>query len=96
MKKFSHGFRPGIGLKILRASLKTNLTYSKNNIFASTNRKQALFPNDAIIIPNPTGTAPGMIWQPKENFTIITFPGVPSEMKTMWVQTVIPWLKRNL
>jgi nicotinamide-nucleotide amidase len=47
----------------------------------------------ADFLPNPTGTAPGIIWQPQTNVTILTFPKVPSEMKRMWVETAIPYLK---
>ncbi len=57
------------------------------------NRKQALLPKGASILPNPAGTAPGIIWQPKANLTILTFPGVPSEMKRMWQETAVPYLK---
>ena len=57
------------------------------------NRKQALLPKGADILHNPTGTAPGIIWQPQGNLTIFTFPGVPSEMKRMWQETAIPYLK---
>ena len=48
-----------------------------------SNRKQALIPQGAQVLPNPSGTAPGMIWQPTPGLTILTFPGVPSEMKRM-------------
>ncbi|NJO41941.1 MAG: competence/damage-inducible protein A [Cyanobacteria bacterium CRU_2_1] len=58
-----------------------------------SNRKQALLPQGAMILPNPTGSAPGMIWQPRPGLTILTFPGVPSEMKEMWRQTAIPFLQ---
>jgi nicotinamide-nucleotide amidase len=60
---------------------------------ASNNRKQALIPEGAEILPNPTGTAPGIIWQPEPGLTILTFPGVPSEMYRMWSETAIPYLK---
>ncbi|MGL5033640.1 MAG: CinA family nicotinamide mononucleotide deamidase-related protein, partial [Microcystaceae cyanobacterium] len=60
---------------------------------AANNRKQALLPQGADILPNPTGTAPGLIWQPQTNVTILTFPGVPSEMKRMWQETAVPFLK---
>jgi nicotinamide-nucleotide amidase len=60
-----------------------------------SNRKQALIPTGADILPNPTGTAPGIIWQPKNGITIITFPGVPSEMYRMWEETAVPWLKNQ-
>ena len=58
-----------------------------------SNRKQALIPQGATTLPNPTGTAPGMIWQPQAGLTIMTFPGVPSEMHRMWQDTAIPFLK---
>ncbi len=58
-----------------------------------SNRKQALIPKGAEILPNPGGTAPGIIWQPRPNLTILTFPGVPSEMQQMWRETAIPYLK---
>jgi len=58
-----------------------------------SNRKQALLPKGAAILPNPTGTAPGMIWEPKPGLVVMTFPGVPSELYTMWTETAVPWLK---
>lgn len=58
-----------------------------------SNRKQALLPEGAEILPNPTGSAPGMIWQPRPGLTVLTFPGVPSEMKVMWQQTAVPYLR---
>lgn len=57
------------------------------------NAKQALIPQGAQILPNPVGTAPGIIWQPQPGITILTFPGVPREMKAMWQETAIPYLK---
>ena len=58
-----------------------------------SNRKQALVPQGAQTLPNPTGTAPGIIWQPKDGVTIMTFPGVPSETYRMWQETAVPFLK---
>jgi len=60
---------------------------------AASNRRQALLPQGAALLPNPTGTAPGMIWSPRPGFTILTFPGVPSEMRAMWQATAAPWLQ---
>lgn len=60
---------------------------------AASNRKQASIPAGADILPNPTGTAPGIIWQPRPNLFILTFPGVPSEMHRMWRETAVPYLK---
>ena len=58
-------------------------------------RRQALLPRGASLLANPTGTAPGMIWTPVEGFTVLTFPGVPSEMRAMWEATAAPWLRRS-
>jgi nicotinamide-nucleotide amidase len=60
---------------------------------AASNRRQAFLPEGAALLPNPTGTAPGMIWSPRPGFTILTFPGVPSEMRAMWQATAAPWLQ---
>jgi len=61
---------------------------------APSNRRQALLPEGAAVLPNPTGTAPGMIWSPRPGFTILTFPGVPMELRAMWRATAIPWLRQ--
>ena len=58
-------------------------------------RRQALLPHGADVLPNRTGTAPGMIWSPKEGFTVLTFPGVPSEMRAMWQATAVPWFQQS-
>ncbi len=66
-----------------------------NSSIPLNNKKQALIPTGAKIIPNPKGTAPGILWEAKPGFTLITFPGVPEEMKAMWGETVCPWFKEN-
>jgi len=57
-----------------------------------SNRRQAMFPRGSRIIPNPDGTAPGIdldVRRPDGGSSrIITLPGVPSEMKSMWNGTV--------
>ncbi len=58
-----------------------------------SNRKQALIPAGAEVLPNPAGTAPGIIWQPRPGLKILTFPGVPAEMQRMWQETAVPYLK---
>jgi nicotinamide-nucleotide amidase len=65
----------------------------RGRVMSANNRKQALIPQGAEILPNPTGTAPGIIWQPRTGLTIFTFPGVPSEMHRMWTETAVPFLK---
>lgn len=73
------------------ADIQAKLSARGRPIVAS-NRKQALLPEGAQVLPNPTGTAPGMIWSPVPGFTVLTFPGVPSELQAMWQATAVPWL----
>lgn len=76
---------------------------ARGRVPSASNRKQALLPQGAVLLPNPTGTAPGMIWCPTPpepgfpicpGFTVITFPGVPSELRAMWAATAEPWLRQ--
>lgn len=59
------------------------------------NLKQALKPETASAIVNPMGTAPGMAWvtdwspspeAPKKPVLLVTFPGVPKELYSMWAE----------
>lgn len=67
----------------------------RGRVMSPSNRKQALFPVGAEVLPNPTGSAPGIIWQPRPGLVMMSFPGVPSEMKVMWRETAIPYLRRQ-
>jgi nicotinamide-nucleotide amidase len=61
----------------------------------SNNRKQALFPAGAEIIPNPNGTAPGFICPVEVNGQtrhVACFPGVPRETRHMVGATLVPWV----
>jgi nicotinamide-nucleotide amidase len=60
-----------------------------------SNRKQALRPQGAQTLPNSTGTAPGILWQPHPDLTLLTFPGVPRELYAMWAETAIPFLQQQ-
>ena len=75
--------------------IKKKVSLSSSNLNHSSLKKQCFFPKSAQIINNPTGTAPGMIWEPISGFTILTFPGVPSEMKAMWKETAVDYIKKN-
>ncbi|MDO9333830.1 MAG: CinA family nicotinamide mononucleotide deamidase-related protein [Dehalococcoidales bacterium] len=56
------------------------------------NIKQAMVIPSAKALPNPRGTAPGW-WVEKNGKVIVTLPGPPREMTTMWQNEVIPRLK---
>ena len=57
------------------------------------NAKQAVFPQGAEIIANPTGTAPGFALR-REGKVIAVIPGVPAEVRRMVPAGVVPLLKR--
>lgn len=58
------------------------------------NHKQARVFQNATIINNQTGMAPGMIVD-YMNKSWIFLPGVPREMKQMFTETVLPYLKKE-
>ena len=58
------------------------------------NRNQAMVPERCRVIPNETGTAPGMLFE-KEGIIYIFIPGVPSEMKHLMTVHIIPLLKER-
>ena len=65
----------------------------RNRPMAGRNRVQALFPQGTEPLPNPIGTAPG-IWMTLGRATIAAMPGVPSEMRRMFQDEVVPRLRR--
>jgi nicotinamide-nucleotide amidase len=58
------------------------------------NEKQALFPHQAEIIPNPLGNASGFILRHKGKIYIF-LPGVPRELKHFLKENVIPLLEKD-
>src|SRR5215208_7885483 len=58
----------------------------------ANNYKQALFPEGTELIPNPLGTAMGALLE--SNGTLFaTLPGVPSEMRRMFEETLEPLIR---
>lgn len=58
------------------------------------NRKQAEVPENAELLLNHLGTAPGM-WFEKEDTIFVSMPGVPHEMKALMEHEIIPRLKKR-
>lgn len=61
-------------------------------LITENNKKQATLPEGAEAIENPNGTAPGLIVEDPRG-TIICMPGVPHELKAMFKDAVIPYLR---
>jgi nicotinamide-nucleotide amidase len=58
------------------------------------NRRQAEVPESCTVLTNAAGTAPGM-WFEKSGTVFVSMPGVPSEMKYIMNQHVLPILKKR-
>jgi nicotinamide-nucleotide amidase len=57
--------------------------------------RQALIPSGATVVHNPVGSAPGF-WLSWRGATLISLPGVPSEMAAMVRESVVPLLTSQL
>jgi nicotinamide-nucleotide amidase len=68
----------------------------RNKPMADSNRKQALVPVGADVLPNPNGTAPGVYVPPRlnkaANCAIFLLPGPPRELYPMFRNEVAPRL----
>ena len=65
---------------------------SRGREMPENNLKQALVPAGAVIVPNPLGTAPGYRVAHGQAHAVV-LPGVPREMKPMFADTALPWLR---
>jgi nicotinamide-nucleotide amidase len=63
-------------------------------IMSENNDRQAYIPKGSIPVENPNGTAPSFIVENPEAI-IICLPGVPFEMKWLFDNEVIPYLRRK-
>jgi len=57
----------------------------------AANRSQAEVPSGATVLPNPRGTAPGL-WVEERGRVVVMLPGVPSEMRGLLAEEVLPRL----
>jgi nicotinamide-nucleotide amidase len=62
-------------------------------LMTEINRQQASIPAACTPIPNPEGTAPGM-WFEKDGKIFISMPGVPFEMKSIFINQIAPKLAK--
>ena len=67
---------------------KMNRTVTENNL------KQILFPEEAVVLDNDCGTAPGMYYE-RNGKIYIALPGPPFELKTMFSRYAMPLLRRK-
>jgi nicotinamide-nucleotide amidase len=71
--------------------------YTRRGIpMPEVNRVQALLPAGATLLPNATGTAPGIALADAARGLTVLMPGVPSEMRGLMEAHVIALLRRHL
>jgi len=76
----------------------------RNRVMPDRARAQALVPEDAIVLPNPHGTAPGLAIEVRPNpfraagrpSWLVLLPGPPRELRPMFTDAVAPLLRRVL
>jgi nicotinamide-nucleotide amidase len=83
----------GMELVVHQPSLQRIKDYfhAMNRTMSNNNVKQALFPREAIVLPNDKGTAPGAIIE-KDGKIYIVLPGPPFELEPMFERYVMPYL----
>ncbi len=77
---------------IMVLSMVEQMMSRRGILMNENNRRQADVPESCRVLSNAAGTAPGM-WFEKDGTVFISMPGVPSEMKYIMNQHVIPELK---
>lgn len=69
--------------------------FAKRNLpLLDINEQQALLPVKCTPLYNPIGTAPGMLFEDREQ-VFVSMPGVPYEMKKMVSEQLIPYLEKK-
>lgn len=72
----------------------TKMLAIRNLPLNENNKSQAYQPDNAKILQNTEGTAPGM-WFEKEGRVVISMPGVPFEMKYLMSKHIIPEFQKR-
>ena len=57
-------------------------------------RAQAMVPRGGVVLENAFGTAPGLIVR-NDKAVAVLLPGPPSELRPMWEDQAVPWLRRH-
>lgn len=77
----------------VKESISAYFQKMKRTQITENNWKQALVPEDARVVENHNGTAPGLILEDREaGKTVILLPGPPDELKAMFEESIAPYL----
>lgn len=82
-------------LVLHKESLERMIKYFTNKRLEmpESNKKQAMLPADCVVFENNNGTAPGLGME-KDGKHILLLPGPPRELKPMFFESAVPYLKR--
>jgi len=75
----------------------------RKRVMPASSKVQALVPEGATVLPNLHGTAPGLLLEVSPGqfrqsdgpSFLIMLPGPPRELRPMFIEVVVPWLKRQ-
>jgi nicotinamide-nucleotide amidase len=69
--------------------------FSHRNLALNELQKtQAMVPEGGVVLPNKFGTAPGLIIENDKTVAVL-LPGPPRELRPMWENEVLPWLRHR-
>ena len=77
---------------LIQSYMESHLKSNPDSAITANNWKQALVPEHGIVLDNENGTAPGLIIE-KDGKTAVLLPGPPIEMKPLFEERVIPYLR---
>jgi len=86
----------GLAMKLDEDSLRAIEAFMSRvgHPMAENNRKQAYFPEGALILPNACGTAPGCVVE-SGGKAVAVLPGPPHELRDMFERQLAQWLTRR-
>ena len=67
--------------------------FGRRGPLAENNKRQAILPVGGVVMTNAHGTAPGFIALRADGKFVACMPGVPSEMRAMLADSLVPWLR---
>jgi nicotinamide-nucleotide amidase len=69
--------------------------FGRKGPLAENNKRQAILPVGGVVMSNAHGTAPGFIALRADGKFVACMPGVPSEMRAMLADSLVPWLRER-
>ena len=69
--------------------------FGRKGPLTENNRRQAILPVGGVVMSNAHGTAPGFIALRGDGKFVACMPGVPSEMRAMLADSLVPWLRER-